>query len=115
MAEDLNVDEWELYEAMIKVTDDSSLEVIRSRKIELPKDVIRWKNVVGEFSLYNDYSATMSYFVSLGQILKDVVRVPIGRLALDPRIHYCWIQTSRSGKTTMFDFLCPVDRDWETK
>ncbi len=110
MAKDLDVDEWELYEAMAKVTDDSSLEVIRSRKIELPKDVIRWRNVVGEFSLYNEYSASMSYFVSLGQILKDTVRVPIGRLALDPRIHYCWIQTSRSGKTTMFDFLSPV---WE--
>jgi len=110
MAKDLEVDEWELYDALAKVNDNSDLEVIRSKKIEMPKDVIRWKNVVGEFSLYNEYSAKMSYFVSLGQILKDSVRVPIGRLALDPRIHYCWIQTSRSGKTTMFDFLCPV---WE--
>lgn len=110
MAEDLDVDEWELYDALAKVTDTSSLGVIRSKKVELPKDVIRWKNVVGEFSLYNEYSAKMSYFVSLGQILKNEIRVPIGRLALDPRIHYCWIQTSRSGKTTMFDFLSPV---WE--
>tara|TARA_R110001592_G_scaffold8366_7_gene45753 strand:- start:362 stop:1888 length:1527 start_codon:yes stop_codon:yes gene_type:complete len=110
MTEDLDVDEWELYDALAKVTDTSSLGVIRSKKVELPKDVIRWKNVVGEFSLYNEYSAKMSYFVSLGQILKNEIRVPIGRLALDPRIHYCWIQTSRSGKTTMFDFLSPV---WE--
>ena len=110
MAEDLNVDEWELYDALAKVTDTSSLGVIRSKKVELPKDVLRWCEVVGEFSLYNDYSAKMSYFVTMGQILKDVIRVPIGRLALDPRIHYCWIQTSRSGKTTMFDFLQPV---WE--
>ena len=110
MAKDLEIDEWELYDALAKVNDNSDLEVIRSKKIEMPKDVIRWKNVVGEFSLYNEYSATMSYFVSLGQMLKDMVRIPIGRLSLDPRIHYCWIQTSRSGKTTMFDFLCPV---WE--
>ena len=108
MAEDLDVDEWELYDALAKVTETNSLEVIRSKKVKLPDDVVRWTNVVGEFSLYNDYSAKMSYFVSLGQILKDSIRVPIGRLSLDPRIHYCWIQTSRSGKTTMFDFLNPV-------
>jgi hypothetical protein len=50
----------------------------------------------------------MSFFVSLGQVLKDTVRIPIGSISLDPRIHYCWIQTARSGKTTMFDFLSPV-------
>ena len=71
MAEDLNVDEWELYDALEKINDNSSLEVIRSKKIELPDDVIRWRNIVGEFSLYNEYSATMSYYVSLGQILKE--------------------------------------------
>ena len=110
MTDDLDIDEWDMYDALAQVTDTSSLGVIRSKKVELPKDVIRWTEIVGEFSLYNDYSAKMAYFVSMGQILKDVIRVPIGRLALDPRIHYCWIQTSRSGKTTMFDFLSPV---WE--
>jgi len=110
MAEDLNIDEWDMYDALAKVNDTSTLGVIRSKKVELPKDALRWQEVVGQFSLYNEYPAIMSYYVSLGQILKDVVRVPIGRLALDPRIHYCWIQTSRSGKTTMFDFLCPVWR-----
>ena len=109
MAEDLNVDEWEMYDALAKLTDNnSSLEPIRSKKVELPKDVLKWRDVVGQFSLHNEYPAVMSYFVTLGQILKDSVRIPVGRLSLDPRIHYCWIQTSRSGKTTMFDFLEPV-------
>jgi len=108
MAEDIDIDEWEMYDALAKITDSDSLGVVRSKKVELPKDVLRWREVVGEFSLYNEYAATMSYYVTLGQVLKDSVRVPIGRLALDPRIHFCWIQTSRSGKTTMFDFLCPV-------
>ena len=27
---------------------------------------------------------------------------------LDTRIHFCWIQTARTGKTTMFDFLQPT-------
>ena len=108
MAEDLDIDEWQMYDALAKVNEGDSLTVVRSKKIELPKDALRWQEVVGEFSLYNEYPAMMSYFVTLGQLLKDDVRVPIGRLSLDPRIHYCWIQTARSGKTTMFDFLSPV-------
>ena len=109
MTEDLNVDEWDMYDALAKITDTgSSLEPIRSRRVELPKDVLRWRDVVGQFSLHNEYPAVMSYFVTLGQMLKDSVRIPVGRLALEPRIHFCWIQTSRSGKTTMFDFLEPV-------
>ena len=108
MAEDLDIDELQMYDALAKVNEGDSLTVVRSKKTELPKDAIRWQKIVGEFSLYNEYPAMMSYFVTLGQLLKDDVRVPIGRLSLDPRIHYCWIQTARSGKTTMFDFLSPV-------
>lgn len=107
--EDLNIDEWEMYDALAKITDTgSSLGTIRSKKTQLPKDVMRWTEVVGQFSLHNKYPAQMAYFVTLGQILKDSIRIPVGRLALEPRIHFCWIQTSRSGKTTMFDFLEPV-------
>jgi len=110
MAEDLDVDEWELYEALEKLDFDNFVDDSRPERTELPNVVQEWTDVVTEFSLYNDYPATMAYYVTLGQMLKDIVRVPIGRLALDPRIHYCWIQTARSGKTTMFDFLQPV---WE--
>ena len=106
--EDNTVDEWDMYDALAKMNEIDSLSPIRSKKTKLPEDALRWQKVVGEFSLYNEYPAIMSYFVSLGQILKDDIRVPIGRLALDPRIHYCWVQTARSGKTTMFDFLSPV-------
>ena len=107
MAEDLNVDEWELYDALEKM-DTQDFDTVRIEKTELPAPALRWTEVVTEFSLYNDYPATMSFFMTLGQILKDTVRVPMGRLALDPRIHFCWVQTARSGKTTMFDFLQPV-------
>lgn len=107
MPEDLNVDEWELYDALESL-DVNEFDTERIEKTELPACVIRWEEVVTEFSLYNNYPAIMSFYVTLGQVLKDMVRVPIGRLALDPRIHYTWVQTARSGKTTMFDFLSPV-------
>ena len=105
---DKEVDEWEMYDALAKINDGGSLAIVRSKKTELPKDVIKWKDTVGQFSLYNEYPAVMSYYVSLGQMLKNMIRIPIGRMNLDPRIHFCWIQTARSGKTTMFDFLSPV-------
>ena len=105
MAEDLEVDAWEMYDALEKVY---TAEEMKTLKVDMPPNVQRWVEVVGEFSLHNDYPATMSYFVTMGQILKDLIRIPVGRLSLDPRIQYCWIQTARSGKTTMFDFLSPV-------
>ena len=108
MNEDLHIDAWEMYDALAKMSDDEAIHAVRSKKTKMPKDAIRWQKVVGEFSLYNEYPAIMSYFVTLGQVLKDKIRVPIGRISLDPRIHFCWIQTARSGKTTMFDFLSPV-------
>ena len=107
MPDDLNIDEWELSDALEKI-DFGDFGESRPEKTDLPKIVKEWVDVVTEFSLYNDYPAAMAFYVSLGQILKDKVRVPIGRLSLDPRIHFCWIQTARSGKTTMFDFLSPV-------
>ena len=108
MAQDLDVDEWEMYDALQNMSNQEVLATVRSEKTEFPRDVERWVNVVGQFSLHNEYAARMSYFVTLGQLMKNMVRIPIGRLALDPRIHFCWIQCARSGKTTMFDFLSPV-------
>mgnify|MGYP003136558252 FL=1 len=67
MAEDIDIDGWEMYDALAKITDSDSLGVVRSKKVELPKDVLRWREVVGQFSLYNEYAATMSYYVTLGQ------------------------------------------------
>jgi len=108
MTVDLEVDEWELYDAISGISDDEFVHAVRAKKEKYPKDAIKWRNTIGEFSLHNEYPAIMSYFVTLGCICKDLVRIPIGRLSLDPRIHYCWIQDSRTGKTTMFDFLSPV-------
>ena len=36
MTDDLDIDEWDMYDALAQVTDTSSLGVIRSKKVELP-------------------------------------------------------------------------------
>jgi len=107
MPEDIDVDEWEFYEAIEKMSQGEAIKEIRE-KVELPPIVKRWVDVVSEFSLHNQYAATMAFYTTVGQLVKDHVRIPVGKLALDTRIHFCWIQTARSGKTTMFDFLSPV-------
>ena len=108
MGQDYDIDAWEIYDKLDAIRKDEVYTTLRSESVTLPDDVKRWVDVVGQYSLHNEYPATMGYFVTIGQILKDSVRIPIGRLALDPRIHFCWIQSARSGKTTMFDFLMPV-------
>ena len=51
MAEDIDIDEWEMYDALAKMNDSESLTVVRSKKTKLPKDAIKWRDIVGEFSL----------------------------------------------------------------
>jgi len=106
----VKIDEWELYDALTPMTDVEFLDIKKTTEIDLPKRVKEWTDVVLTYSLYNNFPATLSYFCILGQVLKDFIQIPIGPLALDPRIHCCWIQTSRTGKSTMWKFLEPV---WE--
>ena len=60
MSDDLNVDEWELYDALEKI-DFSDFGESRPEKTDLPKIVKEWVDVVTEFSLYNDYPAAMAF------------------------------------------------------
>ena len=55
MAQDLDVDEWEMYDALQNMSNQEVLATVRSEKTEFPRDVERWVNVVGQFSLHNEY------------------------------------------------------------
>ena len=108
MAKDIEMDEWDLYDALAPLGEIEFLDIKKTSEIELPKRVQEWKDIVLTYSLYNDFPATLSYFCVLGQVLKDFIRIPIGPFSLDPRVQICWIQTSRTGKSAMFKFLEPV-------
>lgn len=110
MSIDFDVDEWELYDSLVSMNEEVARIIEKREAVELPKATQDWVKGVTKYSVYNDYPAAMSYFVTLGQILKDCVRVAVLGTPLDTRIHFCWIQTARTGKTTMFDFLQPT---WE--
>ena len=75
---------------------------------QLPKAVVEWTNMMGEVSRYNEYPAILAYFCLLGQILKDVVTIPYGYTREDSRFHVAWVQTARSGKSVLNDFLIQI-------
>jgi hypothetical protein len=74
----------------------------------LPSLVREWVTTFGQVSRHNEYAATLSYFCLLGQVLKDYVRIPFGYSVEDSRIHVCWIQTARSGKSVLNDFYTQI-------
>ena len=84
-------------------------------KEKMPKVVEEWKKVALTVSHKNDIPAMMAFFVTLGQILKDFIRIPRGANTEDSRVHFCWIQTSGTGKSTLWNFLGPVTKSLNDK
>lgn len=74
----------------------------------LPSLVREWVSTFGQVSRHNEYAATLAYFNLLGQVLKDNVGIPYGFTVEDTRIHICWIQTARSGKSVLNDFYTQI-------
>ena len=74
----------------------------------LPRIVREFQSSAVEVSHYNDIPAGICFFNVLGQIVKDFITIPNGRNHEDTRIHFCWVQTSGTGKSTMWNFVGPV-------
>ena len=74
----------------------------------LPKVVQEFQKAAVEVSHYNDVPAAISFFNLLGQIVKDFVIITNGQNHEDTRIHFCWVQTSGTGKSTLWNFVGKV-------
>jgi hypothetical protein len=74
----------------------------------LPAVVREFQASAVEVSHYNDIPAGICFFNLLGQVVKDFITIPNGRNHEDTRIHFCWIQTSGTGKSTLWNFIGPV-------
>ena len=61
-----------------------------------------------EVSHMNEIPAALSFFTILGQVAKDFVFIPNGKNIEDCRIHFLQIQTSGTGKSTLYNFTGPV-------
>ncbi len=74
----------------------------------LPSLIREWTKTFGEVSRHNEFPAILAYFNLLGAILKDHLHIPFGFTMEDSRVHVCWIQTARTGKSVLNDFYSEV-------
>jgi len=74
----------------------------------LPSLIREWSKAFGQVSRHNEFAAILAYFNLLGSLLKDDVRIPFGFTMEDSRVHVCWIQTARSGKSVLNDFYTEI-------
>ncbi|UVF62542.1 hypothetical protein QKV95_gp068 [Poseidoniales virus YSH_150918] len=76
---------------------------------ELPKVIQEFQKSAVDVSHYNEVPSAICYFLILGQVCKDFIQIPFGGgNHEDTRIHFCWIQTSGTGKSTLWNFVGPV-------
>jgi hypothetical protein len=85
--------------------DYSFEEDARAVRQALPFVVREFEKSALEVSHRNGIPASIAYFVLLGQVCKDFIRIPNGRNIEDSRIHFCWVQTSGTGKSTLWNFV----------
>ena len=81
---------------------------IGQKKGKLPRVVEAYVKSATEVSKYNEVPSAVSFYTLLGQICKDMVAIPSGRRIDDTRVHFIWMQTSGTGKSTLYDFFGPV-------
>ena len=92
----------------IRFDEDNIGEHLGATFDELPAIVTAWTKECVEVSKHNPFPATISFFTLLGQLCKDLVAIPMGRTIVDTRVHFCWIQTSGTGKSTLYNFFGPI-------
>jgi hypothetical protein len=93
------------------LTQESSVMNLQRRsKGVLPAIVESYMQSAEEVSRYNPVPSAVSFYVLLGQLCKDMVSIPNGRRIDDTRIQFLWMQTSGTGKSTLYDFFGPVSR-----
>jgi len=109
MNEDINIDE---LAELVDIPEEYHGLALEERMPSLVED---WSKAVASVSKKNEIPATASFFVILGQIVKDFVRIPRGENTEDSRIHFCWMQTSGSGKSTLWNFTGKVNEEINEK
>ena len=89
---------------------DEEQELVR--EIELPAIVRKWENIAVSYSRNNNIPAIIGFYSLLGDMVKNMIEIPFRDTSIDTRVHFCWIQTARTGKTTLLSYvLSPVAKE----
>ena len=82
-----------------------------TEKAGLPAIVDKYTEDAVKASNYNYIPSSLSFFVILGQICKDMIAIPSGVNIDDCRIQFAWLQTSGTGKSTLTNWFMPIVRE----
>ena len=103
----------ENYSNVISMDREKVLDIEEDiEEMDLPAIVKNWEKVATSYSRYNNIPAIIGFYTLLGDLVKNMVEIPFGPTTNDTRIHFCWIQTARTGKTTLIMYvLNPVAKE----
>mgnify|MGYP001217008702 CR=1 FL=1 len=79
-----------------------------SNKLTLPEIAARFTEDAVMASNYNNVPSSLAFFTLLGQLCKDMVAIPSGVNKDDIRLHFLWLQTSGTGKSTLTNWFKPI-------
>ena len=106
-----------LEEYQSREDEEASEEFFDRKNDEQGEEMQTWPTLVRDFansatevSHYNGVPAALSLLTVVGQVCKDFVHIPNGRTHEDSRLHFCWVQTSGTGKSTLWNFVGPVSK-----
>ena len=89
---------------------------IASQRIDkLPKLIDEFVTDCDKIVKYNSKPSALMFLTLLGQTVKDFVAIPNGTgFHEDSRLHFCWIQTSGTGKSALMNFVLPIsEKIWQ--
>lgn len=72
---------------------------------KIPITVKNWTKGATEYSRGNYVPSTVCFYSILGDLVKYFAVVPFGKTGQDTRIHFLNIQTARTGKSTLIDYV----------
>ena len=105
------------FKGIVDLEDEMYYSFIDSENDNEESDVLTLPSVVEQYvedaiqaSNYNNMPAAMSFFVMLGQLVKDMIAIPSGDNVDDTRIQFLWLQTSGTGKSTLTNWYIPICR-----
>lgn len=109
--ETLLIDNLEVFEENYDEEQESfSIREVADYGSDLPEVVEAFVQKAVEISHGNYIPASISFFTVLGQICKDFIHIPYDEGREDTRVHFCWLQTSGTGKSTLWNFVGPVSK-----
>jgi len=84
---------------------EEEIENELEKEIELPTIVANFEKVATSYSRRNGLPAKVGYYAILGDLVKHMIEIPFDTTTVDTRIHMAWIQTARTGKSTLINYV----------